>query len=100
MEGIYKHNEDCFDVYINDKDIVDKDEFLGKVLKYLIDNGYSISLKGFDKYNRPLVEINGVLHTADKNLACCLVERFINVKHKTHLIEDLERYNKIHSFIY
>ena len=31
MEGIYKHNEDCFDVYINDKDIADKDEFLGKV---------------------------------------------------------------------
>ena len=100
MEGIYKHNDDCFDVYISDKNIIDTDEFLGKVLKYLIDNGFSVSLKGFVKYNRPLVEINGVLHTADKNLACCLVERFINVKHETPLNENLERYNKIYSFIY
>ena len=43
MEGIYKHNDNCFDVYISDKNIIDTDEFLGKVLKYLIDNGFSVS---------------------------------------------------------
>ena len=84
MEGIYKHNKDCFDVYINDRTTTDTDEFLGK---------------GFDKYNRPLVEINGTLHTADRNAACCLVERFINVKNEINLNEDSERYNKIASFI-
>ena len=31
MEGIYKHNKDCFDVYINDRTTTDTDEFLGKV---------------------------------------------------------------------
>ena len=55
MEGIYKHNKDCFDVYINDRTTTDTDEFLGNVLKYLKNNGFSVSLKGFDKYNRPLV---------------------------------------------
>ena len=99
MEGVYKHNKDCFDVYISDKNITDSDEFLGKVLKYLQNNGFSVSLKGFDKYNRPLVEINGLIHTADKNFACCLVERFINVKHEVILKENLERYNKIYSFM-
>ena len=99
MEGIYKHNKDCFDVYINDRTTTDTDEFLGKVLKYLKNNGFSVSLKGFDKYNRPLVEINGTLHTADRNAACCLVERFINVKNEINLNEDSERSNKIASFI-
>ena len=99
MEGIYKHNNDCFDVYISDKNITDTDEFLGKVLKYLQNNGFSVSLKGFDKYNRPLVEINGVIHTADKNFAYCLVERFINVKHEIILKENLNRFNKIYSFM-
>lgn len=99
MEGIYKHNSECFDVFIGDKDVSDNDEFLGKVLKYLKDNGFSIVLKGFDKYDRPLVEINGIIHTADKNFACCIVERFINVKHDINLKENIERYNKITSFI-
>lgn len=95
MEGICKHNKDCFDVFINEKTISDPDEFLGKVLLYLKNNGYNISLKGFDKYNRPLVLIDGILHTADKNFAACIVERFINVKSDVSLIENKERYNKI-----
>lgn len=99
MEGIFKHNDNCFDVYISDRSITDKDEFLGKVLKYLKDNGFSIYLRGFDKYDRPLVEINGIIHSADRNVACCLVERFINAKHETFLKENTERYNKINSFI-
>lgn len=99
MEGIYKHNNDCFDVFISDRNVSDTDEFLGKALKFLKDNGFSVLLKGFDKYNRPLVEINGVIHTADKNFACCMVERFINVKQEILLKENQERYNKIIQYI-
>ena len=94
MKGILKHNSDCFDVFITGN-INDNDEFLGTALKYLKDNGYSVHLEGFDKYNRPLVNINGVLHTADKNLASCIVERFINVKRETLIDVNPERYNKI-----
>lgn len=99
MEGIYKHNRDCFDVFISERTTLDNDEFLGRTLKYLKEQGFSISLKGFDKYGRPLVEINGVIHTADKNCACCTVERFINVRTEFSLKENPERYNKIASFI-
>lgn len=99
MEGIYKHNEDCFDVFINERTITDPDEFLGKALLYLKNSGYTVSLEGFDKYNRPLVSVNGVLHTADKNFAACVVERFINVKSTVSLFENKERYNKIIEYI-
>ena len=94
MEGILKHNNDCFDVFIDDRS-EDNDEYLGKVLKYLNSIGVFVSLAGFDKYNRPLVNIDGVLHTADKNLASCLVERFINVKERILIDQNPERYNKI-----
>ena len=100
MEGIYKHNKDCFDVFISEKAINDPDELLGKVLKYLKSNGYSINLKGFDKYNRPLVEINGIIHTADRNFAACIVERFINVKNEVTILNNEERFNKIIEFIH
>lgn len=99
MEGIFKHNDNCFDVYMSGYDTTDTDELLGKALKYLKDRGFSVNLKGFDKYNRALVEINGEIHSADKNLACCLAERFINVKDAIEFTENTERYNKITQYL-
>ena len=47
MEGIYKHNKDCFDVYINDRTTTDTDViFLGTDNKPIdgseLPRGYSI----------------------------------------------------------
>ena len=64
-------------------------------IKFMRNSGLTVHLKGFDKYNRPIVDIDGVIHTADKNGTLGLSQRFITAKHQISILENSERYNNI-----
>lgn len=99
MKEIYKHTDTCIDVFITESQINDPDIFLAETLKCLKSNGMSVNLKGFDKYSRPIVEINGVVHTADKCSSTDICERFIIAKHNVEIDENKERINKINKYL-
>ena len=55
----------------------------------------SINLRGFDKYRRPVIEIDGILHTVDKSYSLGIGHRFIHAKHDICYTQDADRYNKL-----
>ena len=44
----YINTKDSFQVFLEERNIPDPDELLGKALKYLKEKGKNISFKGFD----------------------------------------------------
>lgn len=95
MNHIFYINTDCIEVFISDTSSTEDDELLAKALNFMINSGFKVNLKGFDKYNRAIVEIDGVMHTVDKNGTLGLSQRFITAKHQISIIENSERYNNI-----
>ena len=66
MESNYNNTKDSFQIFLAERNIPDPDEMLGKALKYLKDKGHTVSFKGFDINNTPIVEIDNVLYKFDK----------------------------------
>ena len=66
MESNYNNTKDSFQIFLAERNIPDPDEMLGKALKYLKDKGQTVSFKGFDINNTPIVEIDNVLYKFDK----------------------------------
>lgn len=98
MKQIYNHEPNCIDVFTNEVNSNDPDIFLAEALNYLKQSGMSIVLMGFDKYSRPIVEINGVIHTADKCSSTDICERFIIASHNLEICSNEERLNKINNY--
>ena len=66
MEYICNNTKNSFQIFLAERNIPDPYELLGKALKYLKDNGQTVSFKGFDINNTPIVEIDDVLYRFDK----------------------------------
>lgn len=99
MNHIFYINKECLEVFISDTSSTEDDERLAKALNFMINSGLKVTLKGFDKYKRAIVEINGVIHTVDKGDSLGLRQRFITANHKIAFVEDPERYNKIIEYL-
>lgn len=99
MNHIFYISNDCIEVFLSDASSTEDDELLAKALNFMINSGLNISLKGFDKYRRAIVEIDGIVHTVDKNGSLGLSQRFITAKHPVTLVDDSERYNNILSHL-
>ena len=95
MNHIFYISNDCLEVFLSDATSTEDDELLAKALNFMRNSGLTVHLKGFDKYNRPIVDIDGVIHTADKNGTLGLSQRFIIAKHQISILENSERYNNI-----
>lgn len=95
MNRIFYIDHDCIEVFISGTSSAEDDKNLATALNFMIYSGFNVTLKGFDKYKRAIVEIDGVIHTVDKVNTIGSIQRFISVKHKVSLIEDYERYKKI-----
>lgn len=99
MNQILNITNDCFEVFLENTKSYEGDEFLAKVLNFLKNSGMDVFLKGFDKYKRPIVEINGILHTTDKSFALGLSQRFICAKHDIVFEDDTDRYNRLIEYL-
>ena len=66
MENNYNNIKDSFQIFLAERNIPDPDEMLGKALKYLKDKGKTLSFKGFDINNIPIVEIDNILYSFHK----------------------------------
>ncbi len=99
MKQIYNNQPNCIDVFTNEVNTNDPDIFLAEALNYLKQNGMSVILMGFDKYSRPVVEINGVIHTADKCSSTDICERFIMANHNPEISQNEDRLNKINNYL-
>ena len=88
---MYKRQE----VFLSDTSSTEDDELLAKALNFMRNSGLTVTLKGFDKYNRAIVDIDGVIHTVAKNGTLGLSQRFITAKHQVSIVENSKRYNNI-----
>ena len=95
MNHIFYISNDCIEVFLSDTSSTEDDELLAKALNFMRNSGLTVTLKGFDKYNRAIVDIDGVIHTAAKNGSLCQSQRFITAKHKISVVENSEKYNNI-----
>lgn len=95
MNHIFYISNDCIEVFLSDSSSTKDDELLAKALNFMRNSGLTVTLKGFDKYNRAIVDIDGVIHTVAKNGTLGLSQRFITAKHQISIIENSERYNNI-----
>lgn len=95
MNHIFYISNDCIEVFLSDASSTEDDELLAKALNFMRNSGLTVTLKGFDKYNRPIVDIDGVIHTVAKNGTVAISQRFITAKHQISIVENSERYNNI-----
>ena len=77
MEQIYSYNDNCFEVFLDDKVVLDVTDLLNKTLNYLKRQGKKVALKGFDSYKTPIVEIDGSKYTFKKVVGHIEGARFI-----------------------
>ena len=61
MGDKYNNVKDSFQIFLEERNIPDPDELLGKALKYLKEKGKKVSFKGFDINNSAIVEIDNEL---------------------------------------
>lgn len=99
MNHIFYINKECLEVFISDTSSTEDDERLAKALNFMINSGLKVTLKGFDKYKRAIVEIDGIIHTVDKGDSLGLRQRFISATHNITLVEDSKRYNNIIKYL-
>ncbi|MDU2673664.1 MAG: hypothetical protein E7C49_16830 [Clostridium sp.] len=95
MNHIFYISNDCIEVFLSDTSSTENDELLAKALNFMRNSGLTVTLKGFDKYNRAIVDIDGVIHTVAKNGTLGLSQRFITAKHQVSIVENSKRYNNI-----
>lgn len=95
MNHLFQINNDCFEVFLSSSSTKDSDELLASALNFMINSGLDVSFKGFDKYKRAIVEIDGVIHTVAKGDSLGFRQRFICANHPINFEEDFERYNNI-----
>ena len=77
MEPIYSYNDNCCEVFLDEKVILDVTDLLYKTLSFLKRQGKNVAVKGFDSYKTPIVEINGQKYTFKKVVGHIEGARFI-----------------------
>lgn len=98
MDDNYNNTRDSFQIFLEERDIPDPDELLGKALKYLKGKGLTVSFKGFDKNNTPIVEINNILYKFDKCFGLWQSAKFTKINDNFLDIKLSNRKSKIESF--
>ena len=66
MENNIKNTKESFQIFLEERNIPDPDELLGKALRYLKNKGQIVEFKGFNKNNDAIVEIDNTLYKFDK----------------------------------
>ena len=94
----YINTKDSFQVFLEERNIPDPDELLGKALKYLKEKGKNISFKGFDIDNSPIVEIDNSLYRFDKCFGLWQSAKFTKVHPNNLDYKLLNRKSKIESY--
>ena len=92
------NTKDSFQIFLEERNIPDPDELLGKALKYLKEKGKKVSFKGFDINNTAIVEIDNVLYSFDKCFGLWQSAKFTKLQGalSDHLITSKK--SKIESF--
>ena len=86
----YINTKDSFQVFLEERNIPDPDELLGKALKYLKEKGKNISFKGFD--------IDNSLYRFDKCFGLWQSAKFTKVHPNNLDYKLLNRKSKIESY--
>ena len=94
----YINTKDSFQVFLEERNIPDPDELLGKALKYLKEKGKNISFKGFDIDNSPIVEIDNSLYRFDKCFGLWQSAKFTKVHPNNLDYKLLNRKSKIERY--
>ena len=92
------NTKDSFQIFLEERNIPDPDELLGKALKYLKDKGDKVSFKGFDINNIAIVEINDVLYKFDKCFGLWQSAKFTKLQGDLSNNIITEKTSKIESF--
>ena len=92
------NTKDSFQIFLEERNIPDPDELLGKALKYLKEKGKKVSFKGFDINNSAIDEIDNELYKFDKCFGLWQSARFTKVNPSISGYKLLNRKSKIESY--
>lgn len=96
MNKAYKKNS--FEVFLEERIIVDPDEMLGRALKYLKNKGQNVVLLGFDDNKNPMIKIDDTTYTFDKTFGLWQGAKFTKTTKNEITVEPISRKNKIEKY--
>lgn len=98
MNNLINSGQESFQIFLAERNIPDPDELLGKALKYLQDKGNSVSLKGVDSSNTPIVQIGDSLYKFDKCFGLWHSAKFTKITENSVDIKNDIRLEKIKKY--
>lgn len=101
MGNNFKETNESFQIFLEERSIPNPDEMLGKALRYLKNKGRSVSLKGFDENNVPIIEIDTSLYVFEKCFGIWESAKFTKIDNEfLELLSNtlFDRTSKIQSF--
>ena len=98
MENNIKNTKESFQIFLEERNIPDPDELLGKALRYLKNKGQIAEFKGFNKNNDAIVEIDNTLYKFDKCFGLWQSAKFTKIEDNYVSTNSTTRKTKIESF--
>lgn len=98
MSKAYNYARNSFEVFLEDRVVLDPDEMLGRALKYLKNKGQNVFLLGFDNKKTPMVKIDDNIYIFDQTFGLWQGAKFTKTNTDVVSEEPISRKNKIEKY--